>query len=165
MRARPLVRLGLLIAIIFIAGCVQLVRTPGTKGTENAFWSGRLSLQVDNAPTQSFAAAFELKGGATAGELALFSPLGSTLAQLSWAPGRATLNADSREQQFGSLDALVAQATGTAIPVAALFDWLAGTPTPVPGWQPDLSRLGAGHLAARRTDPQPLADLRVVLDR
>ena len=48
---------------------------------------------------------------------------------------------------------------------ASLFDWLAGRPTPVPGWQPDLSRQSEGRISARRTSPPPEADLRVVLER
>jgi outer membrane lipoprotein LolB len=51
------------------------------------------------------------------------------------------------------------------MPVAALFDWLAGVPTPVPGWEPDLAALSDGRIRAHRTQPPPEADLRVVLDR
>jgi outer membrane lipoprotein LolB len=60
---------------------------------------------------------------------------------------------------------MVEQATGASLPVAALFDWLAGVNTPVPGWEADLSQLGEGRLRAQRREPPPLADLRVVLDR
>jgi outer membrane lipoprotein LolB len=123
-------------------------------------------MQVDQTPEQSFAAAFELKGHAAAGELSLFTPLGSTLAVLRWSPGDATLTTGNDVRRFESLEALVSQATGTPIPVAALFDWLAGVATPVPGWQADLSQLGAsGRINARRTAPTPTVDLRVVLDR
>lgn len=128
-------------------------------------WSGRLALQVDGSETQSFSATFELRGRAEAGELSLFSPLGSTLAVLQWSPGSATLRNGNDQRSFGSLDALAAQVTGTAIPIAALFDWLAGTPTPVPGWQPDLRQHDEGRISARRTDPLPTATLRVVFER
>jgi outer membrane lipoprotein LolB len=67
--------------------------------------------------------------------------------------------------EYESLDALVAQVTGTSIPVAALFDWLRGVATPVPGWKPDLSGLAQGRISAARIDPQPQADLRVLLER
>lgn len=123
-------------------------------------------MQVDQAPEQSFAAAFELKGNAAAGELLLFSPLGTTLAALRWRPGGATLTSGSDVRRFDSLDALVGQATGTPIPVSALFDWLAGLATPIPGWQADLSLLAdSGRITARRVSPLPTADLRVALDR
>jgi len=124
-----------------------------------------MALQVQDNQSQSFSASFELKGQASAGELTLFTPLGSTAAVLTWSPGTAALQANGQARQAGSVDALVAQATGAAIPVAALFDWLAGINTPVAGWQADLSGMGEGRLRAQRTDPPPLADLRVVLDR
>ena len=124
-----------------------------------------MALQVEDNQSQSFSAGFELKGSARAGELTLFNPLGGTLAALSWSPGSATLLGNGEPRQFDSVDALVAHATGAAIPVAALFDWLRGTNTPVPGWQADLSQLEAGRLRAQRTQPPPPADLRVVLDR
>jgi outer membrane lipoprotein LolB len=153
-------------AIVFIAACAHPTRTSGTFDPKVAFWSGRLSLQVDQAPEQSFAAAFELKGSATSGELLLLSPFGSTLAVLRWQPGSATLTSGGDVRRFDSLEALVGQATGTPIPVSALFEWLAGVATPVPGWQADLSQLSdSGRLNARRISPTPTADLRVALDR
>ncbi|MES2184740.1 MAG: outer membrane lipoprotein LolB [Pseudomonadota bacterium] len=128
-------------------------------------WSGRLGLQVEGQDSQSFSASFDLKGRPEAGELTLTSPIGSTLAVLQWSPGSATLRSGQGARSFGSLEELVAHATGTAIPVPALFDWLAGTPTPVPGWEPDLRQQAEGRITARRFSPQPNATLRVVLDR
>lgn len=128
-------------------------------------WSGRLALRLDSDPPQSFTAAFELKGRPEAGELALLTPLGSTAAQLSWTPGKATLRSGSQVQEFDSLDALAAHATGTPLPIAALFDWLAGQPTKAAGWAADLSEMPAGRLQARRTTPPPVTELRLVLDR
>jgi outer membrane lipoprotein LolB len=124
-----------------------------------------LALQVQDNQSQSFSAAFELRGEPQAGELSLFTPLGGTAAVLTWLPGSATLKSGGQVQQFESVDALVARATGSAIPIAALFDWLAGKNTPVVGWQADLSQLGEGRLRAQRLEPPPAADLRVVLDR
>lgn len=152
--------LGMVLSLM-VAGCAH----PIGKATGGASWGGRLALQVESDQTQSFSAGFELTGDALSGELALFNPLGGTLAVLAWTPGSATLRANDQVSNFDSLDVLVARATGTAIPVAALFDWLAGRPTEVPGWQPDLSRLSDGRLAARRLAPSPTADLRVVLDQ
>jgi outer membrane lipoprotein LolB len=63
------------------------------------------------------------------------------------------------------MNALVERATGSAIPLAALFDWLRGIDTPVPGWRADLSQLEQGRLAALRLEPPPEADLRVVFER
>ena len=128
-------------------------------------WSGRLALQVDGEDTQSFAAGFELRGNADAGELRLFTPLGSTVAAVDWNGGGATLRSGEQVRRFASLDALAASASGNPIPVAALFDWLRGVPSAVPGWIPDLRLLPQGRLTARRTDPLPAMTLRIVLDR
>lgn len=131
---------------------------PGT------FWSGRLALQVQEQQAQSFSAGFELQGGARAGSLTLLSPVGSTLAELAWQPGSATLRARGKTQRFESVEALAAEVTGTAFPVTALFDWLSGINTAVPGWRADLAELGRGRLRAQRLPPAPGADLRIVLD-
>jgi outer membrane lipoprotein LolB len=120
---------------------------------------------VENQPSQSFSAGFELRGRPDAGELKLHNPLGGTLAALNWGPGIATLRSGDTVRQFESIEALVAAATGTAIPVASLFDWLSGNNTAVPGWEADLSQLAQGRLRARRTAPPPVADLRLALDQ
>jgi outer membrane lipoprotein LolB len=124
-----------------------------------------LALQVDGSSTQSFSASFELKGSAEVGELTLFNPIGGTVARMVWQPGLAVLHAHGEERQFDSLVALVAQATGAPLPLAALFDWLHGSSTLVQGWQADLSRLADGRLVAVRSHPQPTATLHIVLDQ
>ncbi len=68
-------------------------------------------------------------------------------------------------RQFASLEELAQQATGAPLPVASLFDWLAGKATPVQGWAVDVSGINEGRLHAQRTEPPPLVDLRVVLER
>lgn len=153
----------LLLGATLLAGCAnpRLLQ----RDTPDAFWTGRLALQVDDSAAQSFSAGFELRGSARQGELALFTPLGGTLAVLSWQPGSAQMLADGKTRSFDSIDALVQQATGSVIPVAALFDWLAGLNTEVPGWRADLSRLADGRVQAHRSDPLPGADLRLVFER
>ena len=156
---------GWLLALsALLAGCATPLRTSAPASQSASVWTGRMALQVENSPERSFSASFELRGSAEAGELSLFSPLGGTLAAMSWAPGAATLRAGGQTRQFESLDALASQATGTPIPVAALFDWLAGVNTPVAGWQANLAGIAQGRLSARRSDPPPSADLRVVFD-
>jgi outer membrane lipoprotein LolB len=158
--------LGLLAgAMLLVAGCAQPPRAPQKDDVSVSVWRGRMALQVQDNPSQSFSAGFELRGRADAGELMLYSPLGGTLAALRWAPGLATLRSGEQVRQFDSIDALLAGATGTAIPVASLFDWLAGSNTAVNGWEADLSQLGEGRLRARRLTPAPVADLRVALDK
>ena len=157
--------LGLLAGgAVLIAGCAQPSLVPRQDDVSVAVWQGRLALQVEDQPSQSFSAGFELRGRAEAGELTLYNPLGGTLAALQWAPGSATLRSGGQMRQFDSIDALVAGATGTAIPVASLFDWLAGNNTLVAGWEADLSQLADGRLRARRVTA-PMADLRVALDK
>jgi outer membrane lipoprotein LolB len=156
---------ALVLVLGFLGGCASTpTATPQATPTSGP-WSGRLALQVKDQPSQSLSAMFELSGSAQAGELTLSTPVGSTLASVTWTPQAATLRSNGRERQAQSVDALVAQATGAAIPVAALFDWLRGIATQVPGWRVDLSQLAAGRLAAVRLEPGPEADLRVALDR
>lgn len=119
---------------------------------------------MDSQPAQTFSALFELRGAPRAGELTLTSPIGSTLAQLHWAPGEALLKNGSETRRFGSVDALIEAATGAAVPVGALFAWLAGRDERVPGWRPDLSQVGAGRLQATRESPEPRVDLRIVFE-
>lgn len=156
-------------AIFFLAGCATQKSASTSfdvkKEAVRTFWAGRLALQVDGSDVQSFAASFELRGTAKEGELRLFTPLGSTVAVVEWNAHSATLNSGNGLRRFASLDALAASASGNPIPVAALFDWLRGEPSPVPGWEPDLRLLPDGRLIARRTDPLPAMTLRVVLDQ
>ncbi|TFZ03720.1 lipoprotein insertase outer membrane protein LolB [Ramlibacter humi] len=155
---------SILLAAALLAACAQLPR-PAEIITGGIVRSGRLALSVPNQPQQSFSAAFELRGKPEAGLLVLFTPIGGTAAQLRWQPGQAVLQVPGQpDQSFSSLDAMVEKATGAPVPVAALFDWLAGVNTPVSGWEADLSALAEGRLRAQRRDPPPPADLRVVLD-
>lgn len=127
---------------------------------------GRISLQIQSEPAQSFSASFELKGKAEQGELTLISPLGNVLGVLRWTPLEATLDSGSQQiQRFSSVDALMAQATGAAVPLSALFAWLQGDIANVSGWSADLSRHSEGRIFAKRVQPAPQAELRVILDR
>lgn len=147
-----------------LAGCATAPKPVQADATGGP-WAGRMALTVQDQPGQSFSAGFELKGTAANGDLTLYTPIGSTLGALTWQPGKATLRANGKISDFESVDALLVQVTGTPIPVTALFDWLRGVATPVPGWQPDVSQAAAGRISARRTEPPPQADLRVVLEK
>jgi len=151
----------LLLAAFLLAGCAT---TGGNVDPQTGPWSGRLSLRVDSEPPQSFSAAFELAGDAGRGELRLFSPFGSTLAELRWQPADAVLLQGGGERHFESVDRLLEQATGAPLSAQALFDWLRGQSAEVAGWQADLSQWPQGRLSARRQTP-PAAELRLVLDR
>ncbi len=155
--------LGLALLFAALTGCITPPRSETPAGVQA--WNGRLALTVEGNQSQSFAAGFELKGSAASGELTLFTPFGGTAGALAWAPGTATLRSGGDVRQFGSLDALVTEVTGSAIPIASMFDWLAGQPTAVAGWQVDVSQVAEGRLRAQRTDPRPPAELRVVFER
>lgn len=158
-------RLALLaLAGIWLAGCAQPPRQ-AREAAAAQHWSGRLALQVDQEDAQSFSAAFILSGTSEAGRLQLFSPLGSTLAELQWQAGLARLTTGSEQRESGSLAQLAQELTGAELPIEALFAWLRGEAVQSAGWQADLSRLADGRLVATRQQPAPQATLRIVLER
>ena len=160
---------SLLSAMIFIAGCAHKINATGTnhikKEAQAIFWAGRISMQVQSDPVQAFFAGFELKGQADIGELTLISPLGSILGVMRWTLEEATLDQGGSIQRFATTNELLAQTTGAAVPISALFDWLGGKNTTAPGWTVDLSQRVNGRITAQRTEPLPQANLRIVLDR
>lgn len=153
----------LLFATFFAAGCAHQSGGGGQNDAENPTWSGRISLQVQSDPVQAFFAGFELRGTAVQGELVLNSPLGTSLAVLRWSPGEAVLDSGGQVQRFDSVEALIEKATGAAVPLPALFDWLAGKNTALAGWNADLTQQAGGRISASRTTPLPRTDLRIVL--
>lgn len=161
---RRVLAAGCLLTGFLLTACARPPLTPSD--AKNDFWTGRLSLQVQSEPAQSFSAGFELKGKPERGELTLISPLGNVLGVLRWSPSEALLDSgDHKIQRFASVDALMAQATGAAVPLSALFAWLQGDHASVSGWSADLSRRSEGRILAKRTQPLPQTDLRVVLDQ
>jgi outer membrane lipoprotein LolB len=160
---------GFLFAIIFIAGCAHKQASTATNDPENQLkngpWAGRISVQIQSEPPQGFFAGFELKGSPEQGELKLLSPIGSVLGFMRWTPTEALLETGRDVQHFSSVDALLEQATGAPIPTTALFDWLHGKNTETNGWSADLTRQNSGRITARRLEPAPQIDLRIVLDQ
>jgi outer membrane lipoprotein LolB len=153
------------VAPFLIAGCALPAGAPATFDAKSGGrWAGRLSLRVNSEPPQSFAALFELRGAPGRGELTLTSPIGSTLGVLSWAPGEALLRDGQRTQRFDSIGALAERVTGAALPVDALFQWLAGQAAEVPGWRADLHQVADGRLQAVRDAPAPTAELRLIFE-
>ena len=131
----------------------------------NGPWSGRIGLQIQSQPPQAFFARFELNGDAGRGELMLTNPIGSVVGLMRWSPSEATLVSGQNVKRYVTLDALLEDATGAAIPIAALFDWLAGKNTAMNGWTANLAQRGDGKITAARSNPAPQIDLRIVLDR
>ena len=171
----------LLAAVVCIGGCANPDKSPeispqfgkaALAGPATGSYMGRMSLKIDSVDPQAlgpqqgqfFSASFALAGNASTGQLTLTSPLGSVLAEMNWTESKAQLRANGELRSFNSLDALIFHATGAAIPLASLFSWLAGVEAQAPGWQADLSRLSNGRLVARRLEPLPTAELRLVLE-
>ena len=152
----------LLAAAVLLSGCATSNRHPPAA---TAFWAGRIGVEIQSQPPHQLSAAFELQGSAEHGELLLLNPIGGTLAQLSWTPQAASLTQGGRQWASDNLDQLTAQLTGTTLPVAALFDWLAGQTSTTPGWQVDLSGFAQGRILAERQSPAPAVLLKVRLER
>jgi len=141
--------------------------------------AGRLALRIEpaDAAPRAFAADFDLRGDAQQGSLRLTGPLGATLAEARWQPGRAELSRpDAATESFATLDALALALLGEAVPLVALLDWLRGRPwADAPsvardggfeqlGWAIDLSGQGDGLIVATR-EQRPTLRVRVRLDR
>jgi outer membrane lipoprotein LolB len=135
--------------------------SPPGPGVDNS-WSGRLALRVDSTPPQAFSAGFDLRGGPEAGELHLNSPLGNTVASVRWSPQGAELQQGQQLERRATLDELTTEMSGTALPVAAMFGWLRGDGASADGWTVDLSEQTQGRITARRTNPLPSAELRLL---
>ena len=156
----------LAVAIVLIAACARPTVPNQSNSIETKAWSGRISLQVADEPPQSFSGSFALNGQPSRGDMTLFSPLGTVVGILRWSPGRAELDSgNGKVRRFASVDELTRSATGSVIPLDALFAWLQGTPANVGGWTADLSRHADGRIIAKRLQPTPQAELRVVIEQ
>lgn len=148
------------VGLLALAGCA----VPPPRAPDDAHWIGRLSVRQDTEPVRSFAAGFELRGDAGQGELLLQSPFGATLARLHWSPRAARLQAEGRDQQFDSLDALTREVLGSELPIAGIFAWLRREPADFGAWTSAFEDRDAGRLIARRLAPPPAVELRLVLE-
>lgn len=142
-----------------------------------ASYSGRLSVRVEAppedasaAPAQAYTALFDLNGTPDQGELALMTPLGTTLAQAAW-QGDAAQWVDAKGQHHqNTVSALTRQALGTPLPLSALMSWLQGQPSPeqpslpLPapaigfsqlGWTVNLQHHASGQIQLTRATPSP----------
>jgi outer membrane lipoprotein LolB len=153
---------GVWILSVLMAACTSIPPRAGTDGS--TFWSGRLALTVDGEPPQQFSAGFDLRGDPESGELVLNSPLGNSLASVRWTPGSAEWVQGGQTTRRSTLERLTTDLGGAALPVEALFAWLRGEDVPIPGWTADLSRHDQGRIVARRLQPLPTAELRIVFE-
>lgn len=148
---------------LVLTGCAT---APVSAPPQAARWSGKLGYRLeasDDERAQAGSARFVLEGDALAGRLDLSSPLGTTLAAGNWDASGLRLFDGERTLAYPDLGALGAalgeRLGGTPLPLAALFDWLAGRPSPTlphtptasgfeqAGWQVELA---ATRLRLRR---------------
>lgn len=167
----------LFFAINLIAGCAINTPANGEFVTQNSNLSnnplrvdyqGRLSLRIASDTPQTLYGAFTISGDAQTGEMSLNSPLGNTVAKLTWTPQTALLVANNTTTTYPSTEALITTVTGTALPLPALFDWLAGINTPIEGWELDLSNMqnpDNRRFIAKRISPLPTVELRIALEQ
>lgn len=133
-------------------------------------WSGHLGLKLaawNNQPARGDSFHFDLQGHAQAGVLDISTPFGTLVASVRWTPEGASLLTPDETQVFGSMEALMGQAVGEALPVSTLMFWLKGRPDPLlpvtwtnatgspaqfeqASWQVDVSELAQGVLRAQR---------------
>ncbi|MDO7649248.1 MAG: hypothetical protein MUQ58_01190 [Burkholderiaceae bacterium] len=151
----------LLVCAATLVGCAS---APKPQHPEDGAWHGKLSVVLETTPRQRQRVDFDLYGSANRGELHLLSPLGTTVAQATWAPGKATIRKGNEVAAFDSLDALSREMLEAPLPVAALFGWLKGMDAPAPGWRVDLCQVGKGRVQAVREWPQPTAKLNLVFE-
>ena len=123
-----------------------------------------MALRVDSTPPQSFSASFELQGRPEQGHLTLSTALGTTLAKLVWSASGAEMQQGTQVTKRDHVDALMAELIGAAVPMQALFAWIRGESALVAGWQTDLTQRTDGRLTARRFEPLPTAELRLIIE-
>jgi outer membrane lipoprotein LolB len=127
-------------------------------------WQGRMGVLIETQPKQQMSATFALEGSAQAGQLDLFTPLGTTTATLQWSPTTANWLHDGRVDDFEDLPSLLQKVMGTDLPLDDLFHWMHGQATHADGWQVDLSNFEQGKIKAVRETPEPRVTLRIQLD-
>jgi outer membrane lipoprotein LolB len=128
-------------------------------------WSGRMSLSIQKDYSQQthIHIAFDLEGNAEEGQLQVEGPFGTAAILLRWRPGQAVLSQGEKSYRFPSLADLIQRSIGTDLPIAAVFAWLRKESVEVPGWQVESKPSQGGPLVARRYEPWPRLELRVVL--
>jgi outer membrane lipoprotein LolB len=160
-------RRGLLSATAFaLSGCASLGRQQPPPDL-----AGRLAVRIDataQAPSRSFSA--------DRGTLRMTGPLGATLAEVRWQPGRAELAGAQGTRAYVTLDAMAQDLFGEALPLVALIDWLRGRPWPGAlhvkrddgfeqlGWRIDLGGFVEGLLQATR-ESAPAVSVRARLEK
>ena len=187
----PLSRRALtaLVALVALGGCASVAPpaapTPTAPDPLVRSYAGRLAVQVEGDAARSFSAGFDLQGTDARGQLALISPIGTQVGRAVWEPGTVLWQSADGERRFDSLDTLAEEMLGEAVPLAALFDWMAGRPwgarpsrplmpeegaiASAPGfrqlgWTVQTGHASDGLIVAQRRLPAPTLTVRIKLD-
>ncbi len=170
--------LALSAASLWLGGCASVspppqtakdapaaVQAPAAEPVVPTTWAGRLSLTIEKDFSQKthIHIAFELEGNAQEGQLQVEGPFGTAAILLRWRPGLAVLSQGDRSYRFASLADLIQRSIGTDLPIEAVFAWLRNETVHVPGWDVESKPSQGGPLVARRYEPWPRLELRVVL--
>ena len=173
-----------LAVVAVLTGCATSVPPSAVADPLARNYAGRLAVRVEGDDARSFTAGFDLQGTDTRGQLALISPIGTQVGRAVWQPGRVRWQSADGERQFDNLDALAEEMLGEAVPLAALFDWMAGRPwaglpsRPLStaegesaqtgfrqlGWDVQTGRVADGVIVAQRRLPAPTLTVRIKLD-
>lgn len=157
---------GLLVVVLVLLGaCSTITHDPQLGGN---IWTGRLLVRTLSSPPQAFSAGFVLEGQADRGQLSLLSPIGTTVSVIRWDGHSATWQHDRQTTAYPDINTLMQQATGSVIPIGAIFATLNGEQgSSADGWTIDASQLPQNRLHASRqaSDTQAAVEVRIVLDR
>lgn len=185
MKRRSLHQLFASLALVTLAGCASVAPpTPVAPDPLARSYAGRLAVHVEGDEARSFSAGFDLQGTDVRGQLALISPIGTQVGRAVWQPGAVLWQSADGERRFDTLDALAEDMLGEAVPLAALFDWMAGRPwSALPsrplttadgagmepgfrqlGWTVQTGRASDGLIVAQRRLPAPTLTVRIKLD-
>lgn len=173
-----------LAAVVALAGCAAVAPPSAAPDPLARSYAGRLAVRVEGDDARSFTAGFDLQGTDTRGQLALLSPIGTQVGRAVWQPGSVRWQSADGDRQFDNLDALAEELLGEVVPLAALFDWMAGRPwaglpsRPLStaegdsaqtgfrqlGWDVQTGRVADGVIVAQRRLPAPTLTVRIKLD-
>ncbi|WP_293996795.1 outer membrane lipoprotein LolB [Sphaerotilus sp.] len=172
------------LTLAVLAGCATVVPPTVAPDPLARSYAGRLAVKVEGDDARSFTAGFDLQGTDTRGQLALTSPIGTQVGRAVWQPGAVLWQSADGDRRFDNLDALAEEMLGEAVPLAALFDWMAGRPwlalpsRPLTaadgvgaeagfrqlGWTVQTGRVADGVIVAQRRLPAPTLTVRIKLD-
>ncbi|MBH1985817.1 MAG: outer membrane lipoprotein LolB [Burkholderiales bacterium] len=104
---------------------------------------GQLSIKLSafgDLPAKGISLGFFFDGHPQAGTLALLTPMGSQVAEVSWSPRGASLRqatgTSTEETTYGDVEELSARTLGEALPLHTLIHWMQGRPDPERRFEP-----------------------------